>query len=326
MPERASLFQGVQIGLESTPGTPVAAGKKLLAVSFEIDPNPDVSIFRPNGMKFPTIAALNREWVEGSINGQQSYTDLTYLFSSLIAKDTPATVGTTGKEWVFVSDSAGPDDPATFTIEQGSSVRAHRFANCLVNSLTLTFNNDGCMFDGEVLGSALEDGVTMTATPTEIALEPVMRKQVGVKFADTAAGLDAASFATRVLSAEWELSDRYSPLWTLNQSTDWDAFIEAEPSGEVRLLLAADAFGMGLLPTMRAGSTKFVRIQATGPVIGAGPATYELLLDTAIKITDSSPLRDEQGIFAIEWTGSFVHDSTWGKAYQVSLTNGLATL
>lgn len=326
MPERSSLFESTQISVETTPGTAVAANKKLLATSFEIGPNPDVAVFRPNGYKFDTIASLNREWTEGNITGQMSYTDLVYLLSSLVTADTPATSGTTGYEWVFVVDSDAADAPKTFTIEQGSSVRAHRFAHGLVTGLTLTFNNDGCEVDGTIIGEAIEDGVTLTATPTEISLQPVMRTEVGVKWADTAAGLGAASLLTRFLSAEWSLTDRYAPVWTLNQSTTWDTYIESEPSGELTMTLAADSVGMGLLTTMRAGATKFVRIEAVGPQIGAGPATYKLTIDTAVKITDVSEIRDEDGLVAVEWTGTFTHDSTWGKSFQIAVVNALSAL
>lgn len=326
MPERASIFTGVQIGKETTPGTGVAAGKKLLATSFEVGANPDVQTFTPNGYKFATIATLNREWVEGSIDGQMSYTDVCYLLASLISDDTPATVGTTGKEYVFTSDSDGPDTPLTYTVEQGSSVRAHKFTNGLVTGITLSFDKDGTKVDGTIIGTALQDAITLTAAPTEIDLVPVMRTQIGVKLADTQAGLGAAAYLTRVLSAEWSLTDRFKPVWTLNRSTSWDTFIEAKPKGRVKFMVAADAAGMALLTNMRAGTTKFIRIAAIGPVIGAGPATYELEIDTAIKITDMSDLHDEDGLFVAEWTAEFAHDITWGKSFSVRVVNGLASL
>lgn len=325
-PERASLFQGVQLGKETTPGTAVAAGKKLLATSFEIGPNPDVSIFRPNGYKFSTIASLNREWVEGSISGQMAYTDLVYLLSSLVKTVTAASSGTTGYEWIFTSDSDGPDTPVTYTIMQGSSVRAHSFANGLVTGLTLNFSNDGTEVDGSIIGEALSDGITLTSSPTEIALQPVMRTEVAVYIEDASGDLAGATALARVLSASWSLTDRWAPLWTLNGSTTYDATIETEPTGEVKFMLEADAEGMGFLADMRLGTTKFVRIEAIGPQIGAGPATYALTIDTAIKITDIGELHDEDGVYAVEYTGEFAHDATWGKAFNISVINALSAL
>jgi hypothetical protein len=195
-----------------------------------------------------------------------------------------------------------------------------------VTGLTLTFNTDGCEVGGTIMGEALTDDITMTAAPTEVALQPVMRTEVGVKIAGTSGGLAAADFMARVLSVEWSLTDRFEPLWTLNQSTTYDVTLESEPTGEVTLLVEADAEGMSILTNMRSGDGFFLRIQATGPVIGAGPATYSLMIDTFVKITDISPIRAEDNIIAVEYTGSFSHDVTWGKAFSIALINALAAL
>jgi hypothetical protein len=326
MTDRSSIYQVVQVGKETTPGIGVAASKRLLATSIEFGPKPEIKMFRPSGFKYDTISAMQKEYVEGSIKGQLTYTDLVYLLSSLITTVTPSTTGTTGKTWSFSSDTDGPDTPATFTVEQGSSVRAHKFNYGLVTGLGLKFNGDSTDIDGSIIGLALQDGVTMTATPTDIPLQPVTRPQILVYLADTAAGLSAASALGRAISASWSLTDRFKPVWVLNGETDYGAHVEDVAKSEIKLMLEADAEGMGLLTTMRANATKFIRIQATGPVIGAGPATYELTLDSAFKISDVAPFKDEDGIFAIEWTGSIVHDATWGKAFQIDVTNALASL
>lgn len=325
-PERASVFQGTQIGVEVTPGTAVSSNKKLLATTFMFTPRPQVSLFRPNGNKFDTIASLDREWTEGDIDGQMSYTDLTYLFSSLITTDTPASSGTTGQLWEFSSDSDGPDTPKTYTIEQGSSVRAQEAAHGLVTGLTLTWNNDGTKVGGTWIGKAMADGITLTSTPTEVALQPVLRTETLVYIEDDPDDLDAATPWARVMDFEWSLTDRYTPIWVLNGTSTFPAVVEGVPNGEVKFMVQADAEGMGLLPDLRAGTTKFIRIESTGPQIGAGPATYQLIIDTAIKLQEPGELHDEDGVYAVEWTGKFTHDATWGKAFQVSLINALTAL
>ena len=71
----------------------------------------------------------------------------------------------------------------------------------------------------------------------------------------------------------------------------------------------ADAEGMELLPIMRTGATKYIRIEAIGPVIGAGPGTYKFTLDTACKVTDIGDFSDQEGVYAIEYTLGGFHDS-----------------
>lgn len=87
----------------------------------------------------------------------------------------------------------------------------------------------------------------------------------------------------------------------------------------------ADAAGMALLTNMRAGSTKFMRIKATGAQI-AGAEYYDLQIDTACKVTDVSPFEDSDGVFAIEWTMNGFYDATWTKTTEIAVVNTLATL
>ena len=126
MTERSTIFEGIQIGVETTPGTLVAASKKLLAMTVEVGVKPEVDVYRPTGSKFATVTALAKEWVEGSISGPLSYTDIVYPLSSIISTATPTGAGAS-KTWTFSSNPDGPDMNKTFTIEGGSSGRAHRF-------------------------------------------------------------------------------------------------------------------------------------------------------------------------------------------------------
>jgi hypothetical protein len=55
------------------------------------------------------------------------------------------------------------------------------------------------------MGKALQDGITMTATPTAITLVPVLPTQVSVYAADTQAGLAGAAELDRVLDAKFSI-------------------------------------------------------------------------------------------------------------------------
>jgi hypothetical protein len=323
MAERASIFQGVQIGVETTPGVPVAANKKLQSISIEPGIKADVKTFRPMGNKFATLAALGKELVEAKISGQPTYDELTYLFASLVSYALPSGSGME-KTWTFAPASNNPDTVKTYTVEQGSSVRAHKFSNGIITGLTLSFGREEISLDGTMIGAALQDGITMTASPTSIPLVPVLPMQVTVYLADTAAGLDSAAALARALSVEWSLTDRFGPLFVLNGSTGFVTTLEKEPKLVCKLKAEADSEGMGLLTQLRSGNSKFLRIKAIGPVIDTDP--YQLTIDTACKVTNVSEFSDEDGIFAIEWELTGVHDADWNKAASITLVNTLASL
>jgi hypothetical protein len=157
-------------------------------------------------------------------------------------------------------------------------------------------------------------------------LVPILPTEVSVFFADTAAGLDGAAVASRPIEVEWSMTDRYSPVWALNASLPSFAdLVETPPTLGVRILTQANAEGMGLLANAKSGQTKFMRIKCEGPTIET-TIKYLFQLDTAVKITDVSPLRDQDGVFAIEYNGVGVYDATFGAATTAKLINTLTAL
>lgn len=321
---RAWIYDGIQVGPEVTPGTGVAAGKKLSSLEITPQSTVDIEKYRASGFKFPSVQALNREWTEARIRGPITYTEIVYLLCSILKNVTP-TGASAPKTWVFNPSSTAADTVKTFTTEFGSAVRAEKFNYGLVNALTMRFNNNGATLEGTMLGRAMQDGITLTGAPTLIPLIPVTRPQVTVKLAATQAGLGAASPLTRGFSVEWALTNRFSPIWALTGTVDWSAHVEIEPQLQVRLLMEANADGMALRSHMRNGTFRFMRIEAAGPNI-SGPDDHQLRIDTALKVMNVSEPRNQEGVTAIEWTFEAFHDPTWNRATEITVVNEIAAL
>lgn len=326
MVERTTISQSVALGVETTPGTPVAATRKLGSIGFMAGVNAEFQTQRPIGQKFPTAEILGKEWTAFSIEGAPCYTELPYVLASLINTPTitPIMDGATptgGYTWLFEPDSFDADTPKTFTIEQGSSVRAHRAANVIISSLTLNFSRDELTLEGESLGRAIEDAITLTAGATQLPQEMITPSQVSIYLDDTAAGLGTTKL-TRVVSGSTGIEERYGPLWVVDAALpSFATTIETEPKGMLTLMQEADSEGMANLVTMRAGSTKFVRIEATGANIYTGGVTvdHRLRWDVAVQVKEPSEFSDEDGVFAMEWGFGLVHDPTWGKAMSIEV-------
>lgn len=328
MADRASVFEGVQLGVEVTPGTVAAANRKLGALRVEPEVRAEVRTFRPLGSKFATVAAPSKEWTEAKLAGPATYTEIVYLLSSVLGATTPVSPldAPTVYRWLFEPDTDGVDSPKTYTVEQGSGLGAHRFAYGLVTGLGMRATRDEVSLTGTMLARPLQEAVAMTATATAVKLEPVIPNQVAVYLTDSVGGLETASPLARALRAEWRLRGRFGPIWALNRnSASWAGHVEREPEATASLLLAADTVGMGLLAAMRAGSTKFMRVEAIGRPVATG-YPHELVVDMALKVTNVGEFRDEDGLFAIEWEFAIVHDEAWGRAMRVSVQNGMGGL
>jgi hypothetical protein len=325
MAEKASLNQVFQIGVETTSGTTVPANRRLTGAALSLGPEVDIKKYRPSGFKFPTVSSLAKEWTSGRIEGPVTYTELVYFLNSVV-KSVNATGAGTDKTWTFSPATYGNDTVRTFTVEHGDSVTAVRFNHCMVTGLGMRFDRSGAELTGDFIGKAITSGITLTASPSDIAMMPVMVPDIAVKIASTQAGLTAAPILDRVIAAEWNLTSRFAPVWTLNRSLSYAASVETEPNLEVQFTIQANADGMAYLADMRTGDTKFLRIEAIGPVIGAGPATYKLQIDTAVKVTDVGEFEDREGVYALQYSMDGFHSTAWGRATEITVVNEIATL
>lgn len=331
MPEVATVTRVVQVGVESTPGTSVAANKQLRSIAIDPAIQTGLQTLRQIGGKFPIASALGREWVEADLSGYLTYTEIVYLLSSVLKSVTPTQISPpsgTAYRWTFTPAQSSEDTVKTYTVERGSSARAHKFVYGLVTGLRLTIRSTDrgiVELGGTMLGRSLQDGITLTASPTTIEVVPVAGGAVNIYLDTTAASIGTTQL-TRVLSAEFEISDRFGPVWTLDSSqTSFAAHVETEPRVTLRLTLEADASGMGPLTAVRNGDKRFIRVKAVGPNIEVGN-DYLFQLDMCGLVSEVGNFSDEDGVYAIEWTFQATHDSTWGKALEVQVVNKLSAL
>ena len=326
MTERSSLLQTVQIGVESTSGTAVAANKQLQATNIMPAIKANTRQFRPSGGKFATLSALGKEWVEAPLSGVLSYTDWVYLAASGIQYTAPAKQAATAAYlWANTMAQSAADTVKTYTVEVGGSVRAHEFSYGLVRNLGYTITRDEATVKGSMIGQRIADGITMTGSPTAIALKPVLPDDISV-YMDGASGDLGTTKLLRVLSIDFETGDRFGTVWSIDSAqTSFAAHVDIEPSAKLKLLVAADSVGMGLLDTMRAGDKKFIRVEAVGEDI-EDTYDYKWTHDFCGVVSEPSEFKDEEGIYAIEWTFTATYDSTWGKAFSFSTINELTAL
>lgn len=328
MAERSSLSQGVQVGLETTPGTSVPADKKFVSIGIEPAVQVEPYRFRPMGQKFASQVVPGKEWVEADIAGVGNYNELTWFLASVLRDPgAPTTTDTSARTWVFAPLGSGEDAVKTYTVEQGGTVRAHKFTNGIVTQLELTITRDSVEIGGTMLGQALQDGITMTATPTAAAEVPILPTDVDVFLDTTSAGLGTTKL-TRVLSVKITIGDRFSPVWVLNSAqTSFVAVVESEPTAEITLLMEADTEGMATLTQARAGSTKFMQVRALSDVLaGATTAFHDFKWEAAVKVKDVGDFSDEDGVYAIEYTFEQVYDAAWANAMKATLVNKVTAL
>lgn len=337
MAERSAITQVTQVGVEApgTPGTAVAATRKLQSMSIQLNPKANSDVWTPKGYKYATLVAPTKEWMEASIDGRMTYDELIYLLSSVVDTGTHAQIMDGGTPtgaytWVFQSSTNAADVPKTLTVENGSDFRAHRAAYALIKELSLHLTQETCELSGSAIAQRIEDGVTLSPGATEVAggAKVIGPRQVDIFLNVSAAGIGTTKI-TRVEECEFHLSDRFGAGWFFDSTKpSWTTHVETDPGADFSLTMEADATGMGMLTALRAGDTRYVRIQAVGPNIYTGGVTvnHQLRLDMAVKVREPGDFGEADGITTLPWTFEVVHDATLGYAFRFELINRLSGL
>lgn len=330
MAENATVAQAVQIGKETTPGTGVAAGKLLQYTSFDLDPNIDTVGFRPMGSKIQSTVLPGKDFTNFSISGQGSYQELPYLLSSLLIDATPTTSDTTAKTWLYEPTNRTENTKARYTIEQGSAVRAGKVAFGAVNGLEVTFNREsGVQISGSGWAQQYQDNITLTAAPTTVAEAPILPTHLNVYVNDSFATIGTTKL-TRDFNAVWRCSDVVGQVWPINSANaSFAADVEQVPTVQMELTAEADTAGMAFLTAVRAGATKYVRLEAISTVLaGAATAFYKVWFDAALKVSSVGGFDDSDGVKVVNWTLDAVADATFSATAfsRVTVVNTLAAL
>lgn len=338
MVERASVTQAINVGVEAVAGTTPAAAafKRLQSLSLTPGVKADVELFRPVGTKYPTVQALNREWTESGVVGEPSYGEIVYPLSSIIGTGTVAQVmdgatPTGGYNWDFTPNTSADDTPKSYTIEQGSAAtRIHRYNYGLFSEFGVEVSRANAGVTGKMYGQVLADniGAFTQANPATVELVPMLPAQWSVYMDATSAALGTTK-QTRVLNAKWGIANKSHGMWVVDAANpSWVAPVEDVPAVTVELLMEADAQGMDPLTRLRSGATRFLRLEALGPTIYTGGITvqYRFRLDLAGVVSNPDDFSDEDGVYAVKWTFTAVHDATWGKAFTVNVRNKVSAL
>jgi hypothetical protein len=329
MAERSSISQTIQIGMETVPGTAVAATKRFKTVSIEPTTTTTIDTFRPAGSKYNALTALSKEHTTAPVTGRGSYTEIIYPLASVLRKPTITTPpgATLGRKFTFDSADGSEDDVQTYTIEHGSNVHADRFSYGVFTEFGMTFNRNAVELTGSLIGRAIEDDITMTSAGsiTPIPLIPILATQVSV-YADPEAADVGTTKLSRVVSAAFSLTNKSVPLWILDASLDsYVTHIETAPEVTFTLMVEADAEGMEFINKMRTAERTFFRVEGIGPEIEAA-TDNTFNLDISAEVSNMNGFSDQDGLYAAEFTFTAIIDDTWGKAFEFSVINALTAL
>lgn len=329
MAENPSVFQNLQLGVESTPGTAVPANKLLQDLKIKIDAEFESDSFTPSGRRFSSAVYPNREWVKGSIEGKPGYQTLPYLLSALLKDVTPTrNIPSTGLsyKWVYNPSVGAVDTFKTLSLESGNNVRAEKAAYGVLSGIEFKGTRKEVSISGELFAQKLNENATLTSSPTLVPAVLVLPTDGDIYYATTKAGLSGAARLGRVLEWGASLKDVYGQVWPIRtDSPSWTAPVAMEVKGEASLKAAVDAEGAAFFGYMRSGAKGWLRFEYNGATIET-TYKYQLRIDVCVAVKSPDAKDDTDGLATRGWKFQIVTDDTTGDAVEMTVQNTLATL
>lgn len=268
--ERSWVNAQIQIGPEVAPGTPVAAGKRLGCFDWIFGINPGLSDYTPTGHKYVNVREENTEQTDLTVGGNLDFNGLSYLAASAMGLIAPTAhgVSTTAKDWAFKPPILGSIQPQTYTMQQGDAIRAHSVSYAMLNQLGYKgTRNTQQTVSGTGFCQPLSDGITLTSSPTAVALAPVVGKFFNFYLDSTSAGIGTTQLL-RVFGVDFSFANIAAPFFAYNRATvGFTGHVDTMPKSSIKLLMEADAAGMAPLSYMQQGTTYYLRVDAQGAVI-----------------------------------------------------------
>lgn len=317
MPERASALERVQFGVEVTPGTLVAADKRLMGTMLNPRNRTAARSIRGAGSLYGVATSVGRTHTECPFEGELCYNDLEYLLAAHLCAPTFA-----GRVATFAPDDSGPNTIKTFTFEVGSATRMDKFGYGFVPDIQLRFTQTECHISGLIVGRKATRGATLTATPTRIAPVPILPGAWDVYIGVAMDGSNLTRL-TRVLSADFVSRGRWKPGFFADASqASFVTPVELAPDTSLQIALEDDSAGSAYMANLQAGDRRLVRLVSTSLIEATAGVTYALTIEFPFTFqeADEGPNDDVEGI---SYTLTPEYDAGWnttGGALKIVVT------
>lgn len=168
---------------------------------------------------------------------------------------------------------------------------------------------------------------TTKGGPTKNKFQPILpggSSVATVHIASSLDGLDAGKLSDAFKST-LGIGNRFTPKWVFSDTlASFKDHAEAMPEIVHKVVLEANATGVGELAKWRAGTSQFLEFRWVGPVIAGGYA-YTLKCTQSVEVVGFEPLDETDGVVTVEVSYKPRFDESWGQAMQWVLINEIAS-
>lgn len=322
----------LQIGVETTAGTPVAAttlwrGMGTIKDNREVVfPEEDVGILGGTDRSY-----IARYWSELSMPAvEATFEQLPYLFEAGVAAETPTQDGTgSGYIYNYLAPTTAQNTINTYTIEGGDDQQAEEFDYAFVRTITLSGEAQGAlMMSAEWFGRE----TTNTSFTGAIAIPDVEEILVnnGTLYIDAGGGtIGSTEVSSTLFGINLQWTTGLEAYWAVDGSQDFSLVKFTTDEITLELTYEHNASAVTEKAAYRAGTTRLVRLQFTGSALTTAGTTYSvktMIIDLAGVYEDWSELGENNGNDIVTATLRCRYSSTDALKADVTIVNELTAL
>jgi len=319
MPEQATVYQGVYLGPETTPGTAVPAIVKLATADIDIMPAVVRKARRSPGHKFATGVSRGKEMSTARVAGDAGYFDLAYLLESCIGISTKSVI-TAAKtwKWTWLPDPGCSDNYQTYTVEKGCGNIGARMPFGVISGLALRMTDSEVTLSGDAFGGIIQDAFTITTPTQDLPDIPIDPDSINVYM-----GTSSTNFVQllRCTEATWTVGTRRAGKKTINREVRSFSFvIELAFQNTIQLTVELDAAGEAMMADLRANNKVWFKLDAIGPQIPDDTSkTYTLNIISPVRYMNTDR-GDKNDMYGSTFDLEPMIDSVFGSGMKIEMT------
>lgn len=324
-----TALRRIQIGLESTRGTLVAADTILLGALQYTDTRTWIS---PEDEERNSLALLHRQTEVAKQTDLQFTSTVTYeqilQFLSMGVKGaitpTTPTNGVLTRDWTFLPSLTASNAQDSFTFEYGDDQQEYECGHVMASQIELTFPMGEA---GGLTATLFGQGTaksTFTGSLSAPTVEDVASQDITLYVDSSWSALGDTAKAAILASATIRIPTGVAPQRYADGSTNFSTFSESKRAAEVELTLRHNSDGEVQYDNYAASTLIFVRLEAVGTLIESVTPDYykTLTMDFAMRYTEPPTFfEDYNGHNTVVLRGRTFRDPTSGNDFGFVVRN-----
>lgn len=260
------------------------------------------------------------------LDGDATYENLPYILQAWKAVIAGSVTGTTGQLYDFPAPTTAKATPTFFTAQLGDDTQAYQIRDLVGTDFSISAKiGDTTRVTETLLGNTMIP-TTFTAAVPYLAATPIPAYKWKIYIDDTGTALGTTQKVG--ILRDWSAKAKTGMHHKLFQDgvltpSNWG---QKRPEVTLDFTLEQTSGALAEFAKFQAGTRRLIRLQATGPQIGAGPAVNTVTLDfVGTYLTFAKP-SDVEGNTTISGQLKCYYNGTDTTFFRAQVINSLATL